>query len=82
MTMGLLEPFFMRIRNSEEMVLKREISTGRSVLMSAEPLQGEKLLIKTFFFFFTFNKQTKQGETHLNVKLHSKILDSLNFNMN
>ena len=43
MTMGLLETFFMSVRNSEEMDMKREVSTGSRVLMSAEPLQGEEL---------------------------------------
>jgi hypothetical protein len=39
MTMGLLDTFFMSVRNSEEMDMNREVSTGRRVLMSAEPLQ-------------------------------------------
>ena len=42
MTMGLLETFFMRVTNSEEMDMKRQVSTGSRVLMSAEPLKEEE----------------------------------------
>ena len=58
MTMGLLETFFMSVRNSEEMDMKREVSTGSRVLMSAEPLQGEELkkLIKRLNLKFRTNR--------------------------
>ena len=55
MTMGLLETFFMSVRNSEEMDMKREVSTGSRVLMSAEPLRWQELSQ----IFFTIQEHFK-----------------------